>query len=205
MPRPTPIVLALLATTACARHHYLVSNERSDYTPTVRLKAHVTTHHDTAFIRIDSGTALAPGLPNGRPQALMRALTIEPVIAERAPKGTTTIDADGRTVPAYWRPLLVGEPQPLVDSLVMAVPVPTAPHAWTLRLPARATARGTWLAFRIRGNAIATGAVRADGIPMLEGEMRDAIRVYACAERSLAGTRDRRRARRLRKNYLETC
>lgn len=205
--RLPPLLLVALAVTACARPRarYVVTSEPSDYTPAVRLAVHVVAT-DSVRVRVDSGFVVAAGLAEQGPQrAIMRALTIEALVAEHAPAGATVLDAEGRTISAYWRPLVASAPQPLVDSLVMGVPRRVGPLAFTLPLPDSAARRRHWVVFRIRGTARATGVQLADGTPLLEGDMVDAIRVYACADRTLSGHVDTRRARRQRESYLAAC
>jgi hypothetical protein len=177
-----------------------VSSEVSEYSPVVRLAVRLRLD-DSLRVLVDSGTLLAPGVvPPGRGRALMRDLVLEAVVAEVAPDG---LREEG--VPGTWRARATSAPHPIADSLVVGTPVRVPALAFVLPAPEPAVARRAWVVFRIRGNAVGTPMTMADGTVIPATLMTDGVRVHACAERTLTGHLDKRRARRQRADYLATC
>jgi protein-S-isoprenylcysteine O-methyltransferase Ste14 len=203
VPAWLPRVLALLlavalagASTGCAsgaRRSYVVSSERSDYSPVVRLAIAVDTTADSIGIRIDGGTVLAPGDPSTRDVPIMRGLSIEGLLVT-APTGAT---ADTTGAPPPWTELAASAPALLADSLLLGVPREVGAMRLAVARPRALDPRRSWIVFRIRGAAVTTPVHMADGTVVPSRVIEDGVRVYACAERSLAGTLDRERARRL--------
>ena len=194
--------LALLAT-ACLparpRRDFVVSSMRSEYSPVVRLAVRVRVD-DSVRVRVDSGQLVAPGTPSPRSRALMRGLVLEALVAERSPDGMREPG-----VPGAWRVVMASAPQPLADSVFVGQPVPVPAMHFTMPLSPALSARHAWVVFRIRGNAIGTPVTMADGTVIPAATMTDGVRVHACAERTLTGHLDRRRAKRLARDYLATC
>ena len=202
-PRALAALTLLLATAAClpprARRDFVVTSERSEYSPVVHLAVRVRLD-DSLRVHVDSGRILAPGIPSGRRTALMRDLVLEAVVAEPSPDGMREAG-----VPGSWRARLTSAPRPLADSLVLGEPVAVPAMSFTLPPLGPRTSRRTWVMFRIRGNAVGTPVQLADGTTMPAQLMTDGVRVHACAERTVSGHVDRGRARRLHDDYLATC
>lgn len=199
-----PLALLLLLATACLtgrpRRDFVVSSERSEYSPVVQLAVRMRLA-DSLRVMVDSGRILAPGTPSVRaPRAIMHGLVLEAIVAEPSPDGMREPG-----VPGAWRAVAASAPVPIADSLVLGVPLRLPALVFTMRPLGPRTARRSWLIFRIRGDAMSTPVQLADGTTLPSAVMTDAIRVHACAERSVSGHLDRRRARRLRDDYLGTC
>lgn len=208
-------VVALVAlaslTGACARgtppgHPFPVSSVRSDYSPVVRLPVRIETRADSIIVSTDSGEVVAPGEVPPNPKALMRALHIEALVV-RTGAAALTRRAEGGPIdlPTPWFPMAESDPLPLADSLVLGIPQPVPPMRFALRRLPSINPELDWLVFRIRANSETTPVQMADGTVMPARTIEDGVRVFACADRSLLGRVDRKRAKRLKKEYLAAC
>jgi hypothetical protein len=198
-----PLAVVVLALSAClparVRRDYVVSSVTSEYSPVVNLAVRVRVD-DSIRVTVDSGRLLAPGYASRRRSPLMRDIVLEALVAERSPDGMREPG-----VPGTWRTVATSEPQSIADSVFVGEPVPVRPLRFVLPLSPAVSARRAWLVFRVRGNAIGTPVTMADGTQVPAQLMADGVRVHACAVRTLTGHLDRRRARRLAKDYLATC
>ena len=197
------LVLVVVALSACmparVRRDYVVSSVTSEYSPVINLAVRVRVD-DSIRVTVDSGRLLAPGYASRRRSPLMRDLVLEALVAERSPDGMREPG-----VPGTWRTAATSEPQSIADSVFVGEPVPVRPLRFVFPLTSTFSARRAWLVFRVRGNAIGTPVTMADGTQVPSQLMADGVRVHACAVRTLTGHLDRRRARRLAKDYLATC
>lgn len=182
---------------------HAVSSERSDYAPVVRLDVVTRVVGDSVRVDVRRGTVLSPAVEGAVVRgANLRVLSIAALLVA-APRDAGDSLGTAREHP--WSALAEGTAQPLADSLVPGVAQPVAPRRWVLPRAAGLDAGRTWIVFRITGDA-ATSAVRlADGGEIPAGVRAGAVRVYACAERSVTGRRDRARARRMRESYTAGC
>jgi hypothetical protein len=197
------VVALVLPLAAClrgrARTDYAVSSERSDYSPVVRLDVRVALD-DSVRVTVGGGSVLAPGEPGARAAAIMRDLVVSALVVRATAEGD---DTGGP--PRPWTSVAESAPHPLVDSLALGVARPVPPMRFVLERPPDLDPRRSWLVFRIRGATLTTPLTLADGTPVPVQTIRDGVRVYACAERSLAGRVDRGRARQLRAAYASAC
>jgi hypothetical protein len=181
----------------------IVSSERSDYTPVVRLQVATQAVGDSVLVDVERGSVLAvrPELMLAPP--LMRDLRLTALlVATPADVG----DSAGAARGAPWSVVAEGRSAPLADSLVPGESQAVAPRRWVLRRPAGAPApRRTWIVFRITGDAMTSAVRLADGGAVPAARVPDGVRVYACAERDATGRRDRARARRQRASYGAAC
>jgi hypothetical protein len=178
---------------------YVVSSEASSYSPVVHLAITVDTTADSILVAIDSGSILAHGIARSA-GAVMRDLTLEAIVARKPDKQTTS-----SKLIEPWAALATSPPRPLVDSLVFEVPVALSGPRLSVLRPAGLDLHDAWLVFRIRGTALTNQIQLSDG-RVIPAEVRPGgVRVYACSERSLAGTLDKDRARRLAKEYASVC
>ncbi len=200
MPSLVRAPLLLVALAACAharpRGAYLLSSERSDYSPVVRLAVAVADAGDSVVVRVDSGMVVAPGA--GRASVVMRDLRIEALLVTSPPPA-----ADVTRAP--WAPLAASAPQPLADSLLLGVAEPLPPMRFVVARPPGLDPKRSWVIFRIVGDAITTPVRYADGTTVASRPVEGGVRVFACADRSLAGRLDRRRAAALAVAYLSVC
>ena len=196
-------LVALVTLGACipsrVRREYVVSSETSEYSPVVHLAVRVRVD-DSVRVTVDSGRLVAPGTSSGPGRALMRDLVLEALVAERSPDGMREPG-----VPGAWRVVATAAAQPVADSVVVGVPVDVPRMQFVMPVTPALVARRAWIVFRVRGGAMSTPAVLADGTQLPSVLMEGGVRVHACAVRTLTGHLDRRRARRLAKDYLATC
>lgn len=198
------IMLAPPATlTACAPRTgkpsgYLVSSVASDYSPVLRAQVAVEMAGDTVVVRVDSGSLVAPGQGLSRRGAVMRAVTMEALLV-RAP------DKSHGPLPTPWTPLATSAAQLAADSLALGVAQPLHPLRFAIARPSTLDTRRAWLVFRIRADGEATPVHLADGTLLAGRRVAGGVRVFACADRNLGGRVDKRRAARLKRDYLAAC
>lgn len=200
---PARILISVTLLLGCARSRpervYIISSERSFYTPVVRLAIAVDTTADSIILAIDSGSIRAHGIAQSR-GAVMRRVTVEAIAASKPEKTGSSVQ-----LARPWVPLAMSRPVPLVDSLVFNVPVPLQPFVAVIPRPPGTLLSETWLVFRIRGDMVTDEIRMADGRVVPGRDRRDGVQVYACSARSLAGTLDKERARRLATEYASAC
>lgn len=204
------VFLAGLAAGACAHPRlagagFNVSSERSDYSPTVRLAVALpvvqpTAGRDSITVLIDSAMVLAPGATSADTTPVMSNLYITALLATRAPAA-----AEGGGPPEPWRALAASDSILLADALYLGEPRAVGHVRLSLAAPAALDPTRTWLVFRISGTAM-TNAVRlADGSIIARRPVPGGVRVYACADWTLAGYVDKRRAKALARAYTSAC
>lgn len=203
-PRRLVAVAATLgATTACAHRTgkpsgYLVSSAASDYSPVLRAQVAVEMVGDTVVVRVDSGSLVAPGQAASGRRAVMRAITMEALLVGAPAKHHGPL-------PTPWTPIAISAAQLAADSLALGVSHPLPPIRFAIARPTSLDRRRAWLVFRIRADGETTPVHLADGTLLAGRRIIGGVRVFACADRDLSGRVDKRRAARLKKDYLAAC
>ena len=130
----------------------------------------------------------------------MRDLSLEAIVAQKPQE-----HASSSKLIEPWASLATSPPFRLVDSLIFEETVPLSPIRLSVSRPAGVDLHDVWIVFRISGTAL-TNQIQLDDGRVIPAEVRPGgVRVYACSERSLAGTLDKDRARRLAKAYASGC
>jgi hypothetical protein len=203
------VVVGILAA-ACAHPRlatpgFNVSSERSDYSPAVRLAvalpvATPASSSDTLTVVIDSAVITAPGAVSTDTTPVMRDLYITPLLATRASPASAT-----NGPPEPWHAIASGDSVLLADALHLGVPRAVGHLVLRIAPSAPIDPARTWLVFRISGMDI-TNAVRlADGSIIPRRPIAGGVRVYACADWTLAGYVDKARSKALTKAYTAAC
>jgi hypothetical protein len=181
-----------------------VSSERSDYSPTVRLALRLPVlptapSGDTLTIVIDSGVVSAPGAPAADTLPIMRRLYLTALLAVPAPPGNAARPVEPWLDVAQSDSVLVAEALRLGERRALG--------GIRLRLarPAAVDPASAWLVFRITGAAMTREVHLPDGRTVAPKSVAGGVRVYACADWTLAGYVDRRRAAALRRAYTGAC
>jgi hypothetical protein len=205
------IPCCLLASIAACTHPRLapagfnVSSERSDYSPNVRLAIALpvvptAASHDTITVVIDSAIVTAPGAASSDTTAVMSDLYITALLATRA----SAADA-ANGPPEPWHALAAGDSMLLADALHLGEPRAVGHLVLHVVPPSPLDPAETWLVFRISGVAM-TNAVRLeDGRIIARRPVPGGVRVYACADWTLAGYIDKARAKALARAYTSAC
>lgn len=200
--------LAVVLLIGCAQPRlaatgYNVSSERSDYSPVLRLAVALPITPlgaDTLTIVIDSAEIHAPGARAADTPPIMRNLYITALLATQISAG----ERSGRPAEP-WRALAASDSVLLVDALRLGEPQQLrGVRLHILRPPALDPTR-TCLIFRVTGAAVTKEVQLADGRVIAPKEVAGGVRVFACADWSLAGYVDRRRARTLARAYTAAC
>lgn len=193
----------ILAGVGCAstpgERAYVISSETSDYSPSVRLAVTVDTTATEILVPVDSGVVRAHGTVR-RAGAVMRRLTLEPLLAGVPPRSASSEDRA-----RAWVPLAVAAAVPLADSLEFDQPVTIRRLQWSIPRPENLALSQSWLVFRITGDAITGRVAMADGRITPSQVRVGGVRVFACSDRTLAGTLDRGRAKVQARSYTEAC
>ena len=197
------LLAILLAAVGCAstrgEQAYIISSEMSDYSPSVRLAVTVDTTANAILVTVDSGVVRAHGTVR-RVGAVMRRLTLEPLLAGVPPKSASAEDR-ART----WVPLAVATAMPIADSLEFDQPIPIRRLQWSIPRPVNLALTQSWLVFRITGDAVTGRVAMADGRVIPSRERVGGVRVFACSDRSLVGAVDKSRAKVQARSYTEAC
>lgn len=201
--RLVAVAAALGTASACAHRTgkpsgYFVSSTASDYSPVLRAQVAVEMAADSVVVRVDSGSLVAPGEAASRRGAVMRAITMEALLVGAPPK-------DHGPLPTPWTPIAVSAAQLAADSLSLGVSQPLRPIRFAIARPTSLDPRRAWLVFRIRADGEATPVHLADGTLLAGRRIVGGVRVFACADRNLSGRVDKRRAARLKRDYLAAC
>lgn len=197
-------VTALLGTTTACAHRtgkpsgYLVSSTASDYSPVLRAQVAVEIAGDTVMVRVDSGSLVAPGEAGSRREAVMRAITMEALLVGEPAKNHGPL-------PTPWTPIAISAAQVVADSLALGVSQPLHPIRFLIARPTSLDRRRAWLVFRIRADGETTPVHLADGTLLPGRRIVGGVRVFACADRNLIGRVNKRRAARLKRDYLAAC
>lgn len=210
MRRWSGIVAAGVLAAACAHPRlaapgFNISSERSDYSPAVRLAVALpvvppASSSDTLTVVIDSAVVTAPGAVSSDTTPVMRDLYITALLATRAAPGSA---ANGPPEP--WHAIATGDSVLLADALHLGVPRGVGHLVLRVAPSAPVDPARTWLVFRISGMAI-TNAVRlADGSIIPRRPIAGGVRVYACADWTLAGYVDKARSKALARAYTSAC
>jgi hypothetical protein len=204
------LIIACAVASGCAHPRlagtgFNVSSERSDYSPAVRLAvalpvASSSAGHDTITVVIDSAVVLAPGAVSTDTTPLMRNLYVTALLATR-----DVPDERSGGLPAPWRALAASDSVLLVDALRIGEPRHVG--RVELRIPPAAAidSAHSWLVFRITGDAMTNAVQLADGTIIGRKPVVGGVRVFACADWSLAGYVDRARAKALARAYNSAC
>lgn len=201
--RLVAVAAALGTTTACALRTgkpsgYLVSSTASDYSPALHAQVAVEIAADSVVVRVDSGSIVAPGEAASRRGAVMHAITMEALLVGAPAK-------DHGPLPTPWTPIATSDAIVVADSLALGVSQPLRPIRFAIARPTSLDRRRAWLVFRIRADGEATPVHLADGRLLAGRRVPGGVRVFPCADRNLSGRLDKRRAARLKKEYLAAC
>ena len=182
-----------------------ISSERSDYSPNVRLAVALplvpaASTRDTITVVIDSAIVTAPGSISSDTAAVMSNLYITALLATRPPGG-----GPATGLPEPWHELAAGDSILLVDALHLGVPRSVGRLVLRVAPPMPLDPTRTWLVFRISGAASTNAVMLADGRIIARRLMPGAVRVYACADWTLAGYVDKARSRELARAYTSAC
>jgi hypothetical protein len=184
---------------------YNVSSERSDYSPTVRLAvalplAPLGKSGDTVTVVIDSAVITAPGARAADTLPVMRNLYITALLATNAP------ERDKRGPPAApWLAVAVGDSALLTEALRLGEYQRLRGFQLHIPFPNALDRARTWLIFRVTGVAVTREIELADGRLIAAKQVAGGVRVFACADWTLAGYVDRVRARSLALAYTAAC
>ena len=201
---------AILASSSACVHArrpaagYNVSSERSDYSPVVRLAVSVPAppsdgETDDIDVVIDSAIVTAPGTIAADTAPVMRNLFISALLAT-APSGAK----DRKGPPEPWHAIAESNKVPLVDALRLGEPRATGGVRLHIAAPTFDPSR-TWLVFRITAGVMTQEVRLADGTVIPPRLVESGVRVFACADWTLAGVVDRRRAKALARAYTAAC
>ena len=184
---------------------YNISSERSDYSPAVRLAVALpvvsaTANTDSIVVVIDSAVVTAPGAVAADTSPVMTDLYITALLATHAP---TREANQGLTAP--WRALTASDSVLLAPALRLGVPRGLGQLRLTLVPPRQFDPRQTWLVFRVSGTVQTNAVTLADGTIIPRRPRPGGVRVYACADWSLAGYIDEVRAKALARAYTAAC
>lgn len=188
-----------------ATRGYNISSERSDYSPTVRLAVALpvispVAPGDTITVTIDSAVIAAPGAIAADTMPLMSDLYITALLATRS---SARDIHDGPPQP--WRALATSDSVLLASALRLGVPRSVG-HVRLMLVPrAPFDPKQTWLVFRVSGVAQTTAVALADGTIIPRRLRPGGVRVYACADWTLAGYVDNARAKALARAYTAAC
>ncbi len=193
--------LAACAKPSLAPSGINIASDRSDYSPTAQLAVALgplNAFGDTVEIVVDSGSLSVPGESAGGVGGMFNVhLSALVVTRATAPKGAV--------LPSPWLALAESDSQLVLSSIARGERRALAPLRFRLLRPTNVTPRDAWIVFRITGIVIPRTA-RTEGVrlgPTMPGAHR--FRVYACADWSLSGRVDRKRARVMRTSYLTAC
>jgi len=184
---------------------YNVSSERSDYSPTVRLAialplAPPDESGDTVTVVIDSAVITAPGTRAADTLPVMRNLYITALLATSAP------GHDKGGPPAQpWLAVAASDSALLTDALRLGTPKRLREFRLHIPMPHALDRARTWLVFRVTGIAVTREIQLADGRVIAPKDVSGGVRVFACADWSLAGYVDQLRARGLAHAYTAAC
>lgn len=202
--------LAAIALGGCAHLRpvgpgFNVSSERSDYSPTVRLAIALPlsiadTAGDSLTIVVDSAIVTAPGTPSSDTTPVMHDLYIAALLATRGQNPSQT-----GQLPTPWVALAASDSVQLVDALHLGAPTRVGPLRLRVMRPRPLDPARTWLVFRITGTAISNAVRLANGEIIPTRARPGGVRVFACADWTLAGYLDRARARSLARAYNAAC
>ena len=208
-PAPAILLLTAVACSGCAHARrvapgFNVSSETSDYSPTARLAVSfplsMAASLDSIVVLIDSAILTAPGLRSADTLPVMRNLYISALVATSADGSHVS----GRPAPP-WLELASGDSALVVEGLRLG----EVRHVRHIRLsiarPHSLDPTRAWLIFRISGAAITKEVQLADGRVVAPKSVAGGIRVFACADWTLAGYLDRRRAKALARAYTAAC
>ena len=193
------VMLAALA--ACAHPRpavFPVSSEGSDYSPVVQLWTRVAHRGTVLDVYVDSGTVIEPGQPAPGAPVLMSNLTF-------AAMAVVSLEPSPTRATQPWSVIGEADAQPLADSLRMGVQERVAATHFQIALPIDTDPKRTWIAYRIQGDAINMAVRLGDGTVIPASTRRNAIHVFACANRNLDGRVDEPRADALAKAYGTRC
>jgi hypothetical protein len=203
-----PIVF--LAASACAHPRFAptgfnISSERSDYSPAVRLAIALPvvspgTSLDTIAIVIDSAIVTAPGAITADTTPLMQNLYVTAILATRDDGGERS---GGLSHP--WRALAESDSILLADELHLGQPRAVGRIRLGIVPPRNFDPSRSWLVFRITGDAVTNAVMLANGTMIGRKPAAAPIRVFACADWTLAGHVDPARAKALARAYTAAC
>lgn len=210
MTRRCTALIAVVALSGCvhprlAASGYNVSSERSDYSPTVRLAVALpvispTVSGDTITVVIDSAVITAPGRVAADTSPVMSDLYITALLATRS------ADHDGHEgLTEPWHALATSDSVHLASALRLGVPQAVGHVRLTLVPPAQFDPNESWLVFRVSGTAQTNAVKLADGSIIARRPAPGGVRVYACADWTLAGYVDKARAKALARAYTAAC
>lgn len=181
-----------------------MSSERSDYTPAVRLAVAVPTldtvgGRTSLTVAIDSGIITAVGGESPDTVAAMRELYLTALLV------TPTTRQPDAGPPSPWQAIAQSDSVLIVDALRLGVPQRLPRVQLNVATSAPVEPSRTWLVFRITGGAMTQEIRMPDGQVVPARRVSGGVRVYACAEWTLAGYVDRKRAKALATAYNAAC
>jgi hypothetical protein len=184
---------------------YNVSSERSNYSPTLRLAVALpllphTANVDSLTVVIDSGVVSAPGPRTADTVAIMRNLYMTALLATATHSAG---HAKGLVEP--WLAVAESDSVPIADALRLGDRRVVRNIRLRIAYPVAVDPARTWLVFRITGAAMTKEVHLPDGRVVAPKRVTGGVRVFACADWSLAGYVDRRRTTALARAYSAVC
>lgn len=182
-----------------------VSSADSDYSPVAQLAVHLPvlpsdSSGDSIVVSIDSAIVSAPGVRAVEDAPAMRHLHLTLLLATEWP------DQQISGVRRPWRVLAESDSLMLADALRLGETRAVGGLRLVVRRPETFDPARTWIVFRITGTAITSEVRSSDGrVVSPRRVVGDGVRVYACANWSLAGYVNRDRARAMAEAYTAAC
>ena len=184
---------------------YNVSSERSDYSPNLRLAVALpllppAPGVDSLTVVIDSGVLSAPGPRSADTVPIMRNLYMTALLA------TVTRSAErAKGLVEPWLAVAESDSVPVADALRLGERRAVRRIRLRIAYPVAIDPARTWLVFRITGAAMTKEVHLPDGRVVAPKSVAGGVRVFACADWSLAGYVDRHRATALARAYSAAC
>jgi hypothetical protein len=214
MRRAAPLVaVAALAMSGCAARQAApllsavctgICSAGSNYAPVARLFVSTERVGDSLRVVVDSGMIGVPSLVAGAPGGvLMARLSLSAFVAVQVRAERPEDDPSERVESLRrghaWRIRAASTKRLVTDSLRYGQVSPIPSTRFDLALPS-ALDSDAWLGFEITGDAIDPRAKSSARATTAGG-----VRVYVCDPRTLSGSLDSVRARKLAKAYADAC
>lgn len=196
-------VLSLFLTN-CVRHRvqteYVISSERSSYSPTMRAIVALPIRTDTLgqlIVILDSLVVHAPGSPGPEPLPIMQNLRISALLVR--------IEDAAADSQSAWRAIATSDSISVVDELSLGQRVVVKGVRFLFASTGPFAPSRTWLVLRITGAALAYDPYTLGGRTELRRRISSGVRVFACSDWTIDGQRRAERARQLASAYNATC
>jgi hypothetical protein len=203
-----PLAFGLVLLVGCARlrpapRGINVSSEASYYSPVVRLAVAIPLTSDSAggglTVIIDSGWVRVPGKATPDSLPLVQDLYLKALLVTvpRRSRRTSTEEP--------WISLGESDSLAIADALSLGEEQVFGPARLQISVDSAFDPTKAMLVFSIVGAGVAQEARLADGRVLPRRRAPGAVRVYACADWTIAGYVDRRRRQQLTRAYNAAC